>query len=252
MKKSRFLWISSVLFLVCFLSCAGNSELKKKQAEAIRNLGEAYMEKENYTLALRELLKAEKIYPKDPYLQNDLGLAYQAKRKTDLAIDHFKKALTLKPDYVDAKNNLGAAFLYKKDWNAAIKLFHEVAEDLIYVTPHYPLSNLGSAYYHKKEYDLSEKYYLEALDIKPDYSIALHGLGRTYLAMGRITKAVTAFENAVNSSPQVPEFHFALARAYTLSGDYQKARNSYNQVIYLSPGSPLAREAKMEAERIGG
>ncbi len=77
-------------------------------------------------------------------------------------------------------------------------------------------------------------------------------MGMTYLAMGRITKAVTAFENAVNASPQVPEFHFALARAYTLSGNYQKARNSYNQVIYLSPGSPLAREAKMEAERIGG
>lgn len=251
MKKSRFLWISSVLFLVCIMSCAGNSELNKGQEEAIRNLGEAYMGKGNYTLALREFLKAETIYPKDPYLQNDIGLAYLAKRKTDLAIDHFKKALTLKPDYADAKNNIGAAFLYKKDWDAAIKLFHEVAEDLIYSTPYNPLSNLGSAYYHKNEYDLSEKYYLEALDIKPDYSIALHGLGKTYLAMGRIADAVTVFEKGIKVAPRVPEFHFALARAYALSGDYEKAIRSYNRVIELAPGSPLAHEAEMEVEKIG-
>jgi type IV pilus assembly protein PilF len=250
MKECRFLGLSSMFLLFFIMACAGNLAEKKRQEEAIRNLGEAYVAKGNYTLALRELLKAEKIYPKDPYLQNDLGLTYRAKRKTDLAIEHFKHALQLKPDYADAKNNLGVSLLDKKDWDGAIELFNEVAEDLLYASPHCPFCNLGSAYYHKNEYKMSEKYYLEALDIKPDYFIALHGLGRTYIAMGRIAEAITVFEKGVKIAPRVPEFHFALARAYALSGDYQQSLRSYNRVIELSPDSPLAREAAMEVERM--
>ena len=200
-KANGFMWTAS-MFLVFFLvSCAANLEVRKNQEEASRNLGEAYMGQGDYTAALREFLKAEKLYSKDPYLQNDLGLVYMAKAKPDIAIDHFKKALEIKPDYTPAKNNLGTAYLAKRKWDDAISCFKEITGDLLYATPHYPLSNLGWAYYNKKEYGLAEKYYKDALKIEPEFAIALSGLGKTYIAMGRISEAVATLEKVIELAP---------------------------------------------------
>ena len=203
MKTNRFIYVVlvSIFFLV---SCGANLEVRKSQEEASRNLGEAYMGQGDYTAALREFLKAEKLYSKDPYLQNDLGLTYMAKGKPDIAINHFKKAVEIKPDYTPAKNNMGTAYLAQKKWDDAIACFKEITGDLLYATPHYPLSNLGWAYYNKKEYRLAEKYYQDALKIEPKFVIALRGLGLTYLKMGRISEAVATLEKVIELAPDSP------------------------------------------------
>jgi len=208
--------VLSVFLIFCIASCAANIEVRKKQGEALRNFGEAYIREGDYTTALRKLLEAEKLYSKDPHLQYDLGMVYMAKEKPDMAIDHFKKAVELNPDYTPAKNSLGTAYLAQKKWDDAIACFKEITGDLLYVTPHYPLSNLGWAYYNKKEYNLAGKYYKDALKIEPRFAIALSGLGKTYIATGRISEAVTILE----------------------------------KVIELAPGSPIAIEAQKEIKKI--
>lgn len=250
MKRNLFLWTAGVLLILSVVSCATNLEARKRQSEATRNLGEAYMVQGNYTLALKELLKAEKLYAEDPYLQNDLGLTYMAKEKLNLAIDHFKKALEIKPDYAPAKNNLGTAYLAKEEWDAAINYFKDVTHDLLYATPHYPLANLGWAYYNKKAYILAEKFYLRSLEIEPRFIVALRGLGRTYINMGKIPGAIKALEEAVKNAPRFAELYFDLGRAYTLSGNYKKALNAYQKVTELIPDSDLALKAKKEMQKI--
>ncbi len=237
----------SVLFLV---SCVANLEAMKSREEASRNLGEAYLGQGDYTAALREFLKAEKFYSKDPYLQNDLGLVYMAKGKINLAINHFKMAVEIKPNYAPAKNNLGTAYLTQKNWDDAIACFEEITGDLLYATPHYPLSNLGLAYYNKKEYVLAEKYYQKALKIEPEFTIALRGLGKTYIAMGKIPEAIATFEKATINSPRFAKLYFDLADAYRLSRKYNKALNAYKKVIELAPDSALAIDAQKEMEKI--
>jgi len=215
--KAKLIMLATSISLMLFLvSCAANLELRKNQEEALRNLGEAYMRQGDYTAALRKLLEAEKLYSKDPHLQNNLGLVYMAKGKPGIAIDHFKKAVAIKPDYTPAKNNLGTAYLAKKKWDDAIVCFKEITGDLLYATPHFPLSSLGWAYYNKKEYTLAEKYYQDALKIEPEFVIALRGLGMTYLKMGRISEALTFL----------------------------------GKVIEFAPGSPIAIEAQKEIERL--
>jgi Tfp pilus assembly protein PilF len=99
--------IFSVLFAV---ACAStDNKQRKKEAEATRDLGEAYLRDRKFTLALKELLKAEKLTPNDHFLQNDLGLVYYYKKLHDKAIVHFKKSLDIKSDYGPAMNNLGNA-----------------------------------------------------------------------------------------------------------------------------------------------
>ncbi len=241
-------WVIGAFALSFLVSCmtTTSSETRRKQAEASRQVGEAYLRQGDYTLALRELLAAEKMDARDPLLHNDLGLTYMAKGKTDLAISHYKKAIRLKPDYAPARNNLGHAYLKKEDWDRAIKTFEPLTGDLLYATPHYPLSNLGFAYYKKREYKQAERFYLDALKIQPDFVYALRGLGKTYIAAGRIPEALKVLEKAISQLPLSPQLTFDLAHAYSLSRDYSKARREFERVIELAPDTPLAEEAMEE------
>ena len=244
LKKTA--WALALLFLILFSACANSEKAKiqRQQAEASRNLGEAYLAQGNFTLALRELLKAESLNPKDPFVQNYLGLAYMGKGKLDIAINHFQNALAINPSYAPARNNLGTAYLAKKDWDAAIKTFKAVAEDLLYATPHFPLSNLGWAYYNRGDYELAEKYYLEALDIEPDFMIAQKGLARTYMAMGRPAEAISRLEKAIDKSPRMAELHLEVGKAYAAMNQRDKALDAFNKAIALNPESDVAQEAQ--------
>lgn len=254
MNNMRYLNIF-ILIIICsglsLLSCAGpNSESLKKQADASRTLGEAYMSQGQYTAALKELLEAEKKNPNDSLIQNSLGLAYIAKERPDLAVDHFKKAIKLQPDLSIAVNNLGNAYLRLNQWDAAIEQFESVTSDLVYATPHFPLTNLGFAYYSKGDFKTAEKYYLEALEIQPKFTIALRGLARTYLEMGKVVEAQEILNEAIAIEPDFAPAYLDLAQSYLIEGDMESARNAYQQVINIAPDSALAKQAQQELEKL--
>jgi type IV pilus assembly protein PilF len=251
MSRNHLGWTVFVMIVFCVVSCATtNIKAQKQREEVLRDLGEAYYKQGDYTLALKEFLKAEELYPDDPFLQNDLGLTYKAKKRLDLAAKHFKKALDIKPDYAPAKNNLGTVYLDKKEWDTAIKYFKEVSENMLYATPHIALANLGWAYHNKKEFTLSETYYLKALDLDPKFINAQRGLGLTYIAMGRSSEAKEILEKAVKDYPKFAPLYDDLAKVYVISHDYEKALDAYHKVIELAPDSGMAREAEKAAQRI--
>ena len=250
MKSRGLVWIVSFVLMVGLLSCAASMEKKRAQAKASRELGEAYMRQGSNTEALKEMLKAEELNPEDHLTQNDLGLIYMSKYRYDLAGKHFKKALDIKPDYAAAKNNLGTVYLAQEDWHAAIKTFKSLEGNLLYATPHYPLSNLGLAYYNLEEYQNAERYYRKALDLEPNFPIALRGLGRTYIAMGNIPDAVSVLEKAVREAPVWPELYLDLGTAYRMAGEYTKALLAFNKVSDLAPDSEAAEQAQAEIKKM--
>ena len=251
MKGILFVGAACVLLTGLLISCTTkNVEEQKAQAEATRNLGEAYLRQGKYRVALKHLKKAEDLYPSDHILQDDLGLAYLYLKDPEQAIPHFKKALELKDDYTPARNNLGNAYAEKKEWDKAIEQYKIVTSDLLYGTPQFPLSNLGVVYYELQEYRLSAQYYLKALDIEPNFIQALYGLAKTYMALDRVPDAIAKLEKAVGISPASDVLYFELARAYSLNGDDTKALSAYHKVVEINPDSTLADRALIEARKI--
>jgi Tfp pilus assembly protein PilF len=247
---SRFR-LGVVLILLFAVACATtNDAQRKKQAVATRNLGEAYLMEQNYTLALKEFFKAESLNPDDPYLQNDIGLAFYYKEKYDEAILHYKKALDLKSDYAPAMNNLGNAYMAQQRWDSAAEYYEKALDSVLYATPQLPLSSLGAIYYEKKDYQRSEKYYREALDIQPKLWPALLGIARTYVAMGRVADAITKLEKATRHYPDSVILYYYLAKAYQLAGDNRKAKGAYQRVIQLAPESALADDARAALQQL--
>ena len=246
MKRYLLLFIvfPMVLNLVACASKQAEVLQQKKRAEAMRNLGEAYIQEGNFSAALKELVNAEQLTPDDPYLQNDLGRAYMGKQHLNKAVFHFEKAISLKPDFAPAMNNLGAAYLAAEKWDKAIETLQILSENLFYGTPHFALSNMGYAYYNKKMYGQAEQKYLEALAIEPQFLIALRGLGNTYMAQGNMDKAISSFKKAVAAAPQYPELHADLAKAYIASRQFEDALGEMKKTLELAPrGSQLFDEA---------
>jgi type IV pilus assembly protein PilF len=252
MKNIWFVATVCFLMVSLFYSCTAHRSLEERKAvaEASKSLGEAYLRDGNFRAALKEFLEIEGVDPDDYFLQDDLGLSYYYLKQFDLAIRHFKKALAIKDNYAPAHNNLGNAYAQKEEWDKAIEQYKIVTSDLLYATPQFPYSNLGVAYYNKKEYALSEKYYLEALNAKPNFVRALYGLAKTYIAMGKASEAIERLEKAAQLSPESAPIQFELAKAYSLKGDFRKAYASYLKVVQLDPDSPLADQALREAERL--
>jgi type IV pilus assembly protein PilF len=251
MKRNLVIWIGCVVLMMFAASCATtDNETQKKEAKASRRLGEAYLHQGNYAAALKEFRKAEKKYPDDHFLQYDLGLLYARREKFDDAIVYYKKALEISPDFGPAVNSLANAYAGKKDWDQAILHYKKVVNNMLYATPHFAYSGLGNAYYYKGDLERSEKNYLQALSIKPDFVTALQGLSETYIAMGRIPEAVEKLEKAVRLLPENAPLHFQLARAYRLALEFAKAYRSYLKVIELAPETALAEQAEEGAKEV--
>jgi type IV pilus assembly protein PilF len=241
--------VFSALLLCACASVKPQGEQEEKIAEATRQIGEAYMRQGDYTSALRELINAKEQNPEDPIVYNDLGLCYMARDHMVDAIANFKKAITLKPSYAPARNNLGTAFLAVGEYDNAIEVFKEITQDVLYATPHFPLSNLGTAYFHKGDYENALHYYKEALKIQPDFVNALAGTGRTYLMMNQPRLAIRYLEQATKLAPKAADVYFYLAEAQLMIGSTEQARASYLTVIDLAPReSELAVKAR---QRLG-
>lgn len=238
-----------ILLIICIslmTSCAtGKKEQQIKIALAQKKEGDIFQAQGEYTAALTRLLEAEKTLSKDPYLQNSLGLAYMGKKRYDLAVEAFTKALALNPDYVEATNNLGAAYLRLGKWDTAISNFNQVLDNLLYPTPHYPLSNLGWAYLGKKDYAQAEVYFLKSLDEKAWFITASHGLAQVYIQSGQLNRAMRYLHRCLRRSPDIPILHADLAEVYEIQGQKRQAINSWQLVLKLVPeNSSLARKAE--------
>jgi len=242
--------ILTMLVAASLAACAAPSQDVVKRGQAVRMFGEAYLDRGDFTSALRELLKAEKINPDDHLVHYDLGKVYLQKGKPELAIASFKKAIEIKPEFSPARNDLGLAYLSIKNWDAAISCFKEITGDLLYATPHFPLVNLGHAYFNKKDYDTAIQYYLQALDAEPKFINASLGLARVYLETNRTADAVKLLEKASQNAPNVAIVYLDLGKAYARIKEPDKALAALRKVGELSPESVLAEQAQKEIEKI--
>jgi len=246
-----------LILLLSGIACTATREKQDRQAVAYRELAEAYIIERQYTLALRELFKAEKLRPDSALIHNDLGLVYMEKDQLELSVQHFKKAVKLKPDYPEAINNLARAFLEQEKWDEAIVYLKDLTGNLVYGTPQYPMLNLGWAYFNKKDYVQAEKYYKQAIEHYNDgfpkdmtYIMALGGLGRTHIATGQFDQALSVLSQAVKAAPGIPNTYFYIGQAYEKAGQLKDAKMAYLKVINIAPDSEIANKAARAALKL--
>jgi Flp pilus assembly protein TadD len=136
----------------------------------------------------------------------------------------YKRAIELNPSYASAYHwyalFLGHMGRFAEGLDAARR-----AEELD------PLSPVISAtvfeeYYLGREYDKAVDQLMKAAEVEPDFPLIHYSLGLAYVQKGRLGEAGAELRRAVSGSTE-PEFKAALAYAYAISGQKDKARGIY-------------------------
>jgi tetratricopeptide (TPR) repeat protein len=165
--------------------------------------------------ALAYLDAAAKIEPENPVIQVEIGRTLAAKGDLPLAEAYYRHAIELAPND-PAYHRLLAEFFLQYD----IQL-HDMA--------------LPAA--------------RQALLLNPDDPDSLNVMAQVLLRLNDPLTAERFLLQAVTLAPENPSVRLQLGQVYWLRGEFERARQEWQQVLVLSPGSALAQEAQRWLER---
>ena len=94
------------------------------------------------------------------------------------------------------------------------------------------LVHLGHEHFAAGDLVAAARAYARALDVFPDYYLALGGLGRVRAAEGRLREAIDLYRRAVAHVP-APDLIAALGDVYEAAGDADQAERQYALVEYV-------------------
>lgn len=244
MSRMRKLIIA--LCTLTMLGCASWGEQDKKKAELYLRLGTAQLESGNYPDALRDLLKANELDPKNPVIHNNLGLVYFLRERFDQSESHLRKALSLDNSYTEARNNLSRVLIEKGQYAEAEKELKLVLDDLTYGSPSKAYINLGLAKFNQKAFIEARNAFSKVLSTAPDDCTASTYLGRTYFETADYSQAAESLDRAIGFCQKnlFDEPHYYSALAYYRLGDRSKSMTRFEELLKYYPTGKYREKAK--------
>jgi len=183
-------------------------EIDKNLPAAHLRLGECYLEKGEYRLAMEELKIAQKSSPFDTEIKDKITYAtLLLEQKTEELVS---SPITLAQKYMDAG-------LYQEA--------KEICDEVLKEDPNNVevLSILGHCYFKGELYVPAQKIYQRVLLLNPDRVDVLNNLAIIYFKSGQFEKAVGAFQALIKNSPDNPVCYLNLGVVYLAKRDYKQA-----------------------------
>lgn len=224
----------------------GSQKKNQEKAELHMSIGNAHFEKRNYPYALQELLRAEELDPRNPLIQNNLGLVYFMRQRYDLSEKHLLKALALEPKFSDARNNLGRVYIDMKRYVDSEKMLRMALADLTYAGADRAWFNLGLLQFNQKKWLDAKASFENSLSVVRDSCLTNTYLGRTLFEMKDYPSAALSLDRAVGfcQSQMYDEPHYYSALAWFRSGDTDKAKARFQEIIQLYPEGVYREKAR--------
>lgn len=237
------LW--GLLAMTTLTACLNKSYVSKKNSRLSnihRDLGVSALYKKQPHLALKELLEALRLNPKNVKAHYALAFVYQGRRMMDKAIEHYRIAINYNKDYSEAYNNLGVIYLERHQFGMAIKQFKKAISNILYTTPYLAQGNLGMAYYKLGNTKLAIKHLKTSVFQNPKYCVGHNSLGLVHYAIKKVDKAVKNFLKALEVCPQYVEAHYRLGLCYLKQRRRLLAIDSFNICHRLAPESHYSQK----------
>ncbi|MEN8134133.1 MAG: tetratricopeptide repeat protein [Thermodesulfobacteriota bacterium] len=182
-------------------------------ADSYYNLGNALMRFGDMIEAAANYRKSLQLHPGFVNAYFNLGLALEAGSEPNQplpeAISFYEKALTGEANHPQALTGLGSSLLNAGMIEEAIATFRK----LVKAAPNSAESyfNLGHGLMRLNVTEAAEQF-KKALQLRPDFVEALHGLGGTCEYLGRLDEARNCYRNAIRIQPSFAAAHYQLAK----------------------------------------
>ena len=186
-------------------------------------------------LAQKDYINARKLIRNDlkRYGTKEEYYMYMGLASTDAEerLKNYQKAYEENPKNLDVTINLANAYDELKDFDKAIEFYNKAIE--IDKTCALAFNNRGYSYFNKKEYENALQDYDKAILLNPKLQIAKDN--RTQLL--EVIAEKEEFKDIISKSEQGQkdwQYYFNLGMAEARLGEYQKAKDAYNQALSLN------------------
>jgi tetratricopeptide (TPR) repeat protein len=190
-------------------------QMSPHHPEARLLLGTVCLRQDKLPEAVAFLAEAVRRQPERADAHSNLGIALARQGRLDEALSCFREALRIKPDFVEAKANLAQALRDQVASATGARVRHlppDAAERH---------DALGS------ELEAAIACCGRALELKPAFAEAHHGLGVALALQGQLKEAITSYQRALELKPGFAEARKRLGMVWLLMGNLEQGWSEY-------------------------
>ncbi|MBO3457156.1 MAG: tetratricopeptide repeat protein [Aetokthonos hydrillicola CCALA 1050] len=150
----------------------------------------------------------------------------------------FDKAITKKQNFPEAWYAHGMALKLQNNYNLAIQSFRK-AISYYNRTDSEQLSQawrqVGDSFWYLGEYEEARKFFLKAIDFRPDDFILYSWLGQALMDLGRYREALEEVNKSLRINHNLLDSYIQLSKIHESLQDYSAAIDDINKALELQP-----------------
>ncbi|VAW05991.1 hypothetical protein MNBD_ALPHA01-1238 [hydrothermal vent metagenome] len=222
----------------------------KNQPHVHNNLGNLYLEQENYQKAVHCYRKATRLEEKYADAWYNWAVVLDKQNMTAESIELVKKAIKYDPDQAKYHNFLGLLYKHQKNYPDAIASF----EKALKIQPGYikAIHNMGTVCREERRYEEARNCFNFVLNNKPDQVETWEAIGSLHQNTEDFDRSVVAYQKLLALEPENLKIHRVLNNMMWETGRHQGFLGSYLLAMEARPDSPDIVAAYAEELAIGG
>jgi type IV pilus biogenesis/stability protein PilW len=197
--------VGGALLILAGCASGGSGSSERNDAQRYLRLAQLRLEQGKTLEAIESTRNAIDLDSGMVEAHNFLGLIYLSTSEFDKAVEELERAVQIDPYFTDARNNLGIAYKKVGQYERAEEEFQSAFRDKNYRSREKIHLNLGHLYLEQGRNREAIEAFRRALEIEPEYLLALIGLGQGYSVVGRADLAEQALRKVVRLAPGSPE-----------------------------------------------
>ena len=220
-------------------------------AAAIWQKANAFRAEGNIDAAIEAYLELKEIHPDEPDIHALLGDLYLKKGQYQLALTTFQKVHKQKPDDKQAQHNLIAVYQQYAQHLTRTKNYTTAVEQLEKAVVLFPDDinlrlNLSQAYQHTSQFDKARTQLELMLTNHPEHPQATTALFNMQLKRGNELVQQKKYSTAIEVFEGIPEskkstnIHNMIGYLYTVQSKYLKALTAYEATLAKEPRNAVA------------
>lgn len=207
-----------------------------EDADARLLLGSILTEDGKYSEAITQLSEAARLRPRSAEAHNALGDALSGSGDSKAARPEFEKTIDLDPKFAPARVSLALILVEAGEFAAAAKHVDRALEVLGNTEDAaFPLYLRAKAYTDAGDVEKAAGALKKAVTLRPDFAEAWSDLGQARKMMSDDAGALTAFQHAVESDPEIAVSQYRLGSEYLDQGKVQPAVKHLEAAFRLDP-----------------
>jgi type IV pilus biogenesis/stability protein PilW len=247
-----------LLVAAAVLGCATTSDPEigfdpDKKARTHYNAGVEYLRQGRDALAIRELLTAMQISPRDPWIHWAIAEAYRQKGRLDDSESHLLTALEIRPEFQQARLNLSALYVQVGRYDDAIAHTELLLDDPTFPVPWKALTNRGWAQYKLGQTQTARESFEMALEYNEKHWRSFLALGILDAEAGQRIEALEGFERVIDLEPgplAEAEANYRIGEIYVSLGNRKRAVQHLTAATAKAPNGQWGKRSEDYLRRL--